>query len=43
MGEFGLAVTEAVLDGDRFEGEARKQNVVARIKEIEAEFQARFN
>ena len=42
MKEFDLAVTEAVLDGDRFTGDVRKEHVVSRIKEIEAEFQARY-
>jgi len=42
MKEFGLVVTEAVLDGDRFTRDVRKEHVVSRIKEIEAEFQARY-
>ena len=39
MREFGLALTEAVLDGDRFVGEARKEHIVSRIRKVEAEFQ----
>jgi len=42
MKEFGLVVTEAVLDGTRFVAKARKEHVVSRIQKIEAEFQARY-
>jgi len=43
LGEFGSAMKDAVLEGDDFEGEARKEYVANRIKQIEAEFQARYN
>ncbi|MBH61323.1 MAG: hypothetical protein CL569_02505 [Alphaproteobacteria bacterium] len=43
LGKFGSEMRDAVLEGDDFEGDARKEYVANRIKKIETEFQAHYN